>query len=464
MLMSSMLLESIPDQNGTKHLLEFSIPYFNSAIKDLLRDSRIKKQNIDFSAFDLESFLIKLILTGDDLGLKAVSNTFPFEAIFALPNIRTLVSNKVLQEEQIIAILLRIQDLLAKEFEVKPSAKIESIAWDIYDRCPNFTLVDFIKFTVMCKESSFKTKYQHVTAKGINREYYQEWLKEYEELRQHALTSMKHQFNAQPLFTSKLAQELVPRISNNGKLIIDSKSLETKLIQLKKEFEYQSDNTKDSFKLIDAIALDFFAYDPVYRKYSTEQIRKKAKDRAIKMVRAWQQAYQLNPPSKSEKINELGEKEITADIFIAIETPSGTKELQKMSPPTEKEYYEKHINIFLTKNRKRISSEEPYNILYSALVNEIIEHNYSLSDSLQNWFPKINLNESTLEKAVSKWTCLLLKKFSEEYKHYQTTEIENNTFPYSKKEYLWRRAMKWVCDNCYRNPKNFTSLKLENYV
>jgi len=189
-----------------------------------------------------------------------------------------------------------------------------------------------------------------------------------------------------------------------------------------------------------------------------------AKERAIKITDGWKQKYQSDPPVESEKTNELGEKEITADIFINVEDIDGIASVQRKSPPTQKEYCERHINIFLIKNEKRISSENPWSIIYEALLNEIIENDYALNDALKKWFLSIDLNESNAEKAGHKWSYLLLEKFSSEYKSYQRSEIEENKFPYSKKEYLWRQAMRWVRDNCHNSSQNFSMIKLEKYV
>jgi len=459
-----MQLENIPDQSGIGYLRELSTHHLNASIKQLAGDSRIKKTGVNLIEARLEDFLIKLIIDGNDLGIKAVSNHFSFEAIFSLPNIRTLISSNVFSEDRAIAALIRIQDLLAKEFEVTPSLKIESIAWDIYDQYSHFTLVDFIKFLVMCKDIHFKTKFQHITTRGINREFIQEWLQEYEELRQGALKSIKDQFDDQSIFTPKLAKELVPRIGKNRKLFSESNNLKIKLGQLKKEFEEEEAKKSNSAKFINAIAYDFLVYDPLYKNVSMQKLWGIAKERAIKITDGWKQKYQSDPPVESEKTNELGEKEITADIFINVEDIDGIASVQRKSPPTQKEYCERHINIFLIKNEKRISSENPWSIIYEALLNEIIENDYALNDALKKWFLSIDLNESNAEKAGHKWSYLLLEKFSSEYKSYQRSEIEENKFPYSKKEYLWRQAMRWVRDNCHNSSQNFSMIKLEKYV
>lgn len=150
--------------------------------------NQLALQNIDFAEYpDVKTFVLHIAFEGTAAQKSAVANSFPMKCTFATPEIHTTDRVKALKTAQYLE---REIKLLSAEHGVSYSGDPSTMAMDILTEFGGMTHLDCIKFFHNAKLSKYKTEMQHVSARGITREFLIDWLNKYLDEREEARHSI----------------------------------------------------------------------------------------------------------------------------------------------------------------------------------------------------------------------------------------------------------------------------------
>lgn len=182
----------------------------------------------DFQKKNYESTheaLIHIIEVGKSVHFQAVAKHLSFDDAIKLPSIKYLKSIGF-SPKKLIQLNLRLVGNLFTYFRSPIDEITEELAWSIMDNYSHFSLLDILLFCDLCKKKKFASEFQHITARGVNPDFLEGWLKDYDSTKNEFIRS---QYSI-----------LQQRFEKKQRSIPASKFLENALVDYELEFQKNS--------------------------------------------------------------------------------------------------------------------------------------------------------------------------------------------------------------------------------
>ena len=186
------------------------------------------KSSLNFSAEifsrykNASAFLVHVALNGNREQRSEVAKCFDLKSVFSTSEIHP----KNQKDAEFTAVYLKqeISDL-AFDFGVEFKGDVSSMAYDIIQEYGGLTYLDCMKFFYNARMSKYKNDMQHVSARGLTREFLIDWLHKYMDERDIARVSIINEIKesnrpisiddtlscADPLIVKKMQKERVVR-------------------------------------------------------------------------------------------------------------------------------------------------------------------------------------------------------------------------------------------------------------
>lgn len=433
---------------------------FQKSLVDASNDLRLTEINLE----DFEhptAAIVYIILNGRGIQRQGLARHLSLEACLNRPSLLSLKNSNFLGEGEIIKIIARLIDDLSKYFEVKASQSIEELTWFVYENYKYLSLEDLILFCQYCKERKFTTPYQHINAKGVNPEFFQVWLAEYNCQREEQRQEITNQFRIQPLRWDTKSRKLLEDASQNLEhRILLRKKRKSKLRMLRLQKDKLEEKQSESKQFQRFYAFEILRFQFEYYSKSDIKLLELAKERIANLVAKWKIEFESNIKEKpSEKLNENNEAEITADNFQDVLTVDGENKRIRVPAVTSDMYLTSKIRQFIFQTNKKRVGIFPVDIIRNGLTQLIdelnISHGHQLISALHPEYSK-ETNE-TLSSALNRIIIRTQKMMFRNSKKYEDGIVNDKMKFLSKDKYerLW--AWQWVCERCLSkisNPKN----------
>ena len=153
----------------------------------IFKDPRMadfKKKNYE-SPYDA---LIHIIEDGKSIHFQTVAKYLTFDDSIKLPSIQYLKTIGF-SFKKIFQLNLRLVGNLFTYFESPIDEITEELVWSIIDNYPHFSLLDILLFCAMCKRRKFANEYQHIITRGVNPDFLEGWVKDYDSDRKEFIKS-----------------------------------------------------------------------------------------------------------------------------------------------------------------------------------------------------------------------------------------------------------------------------------
>ena len=396
-------------------------------------------------------------MKGDTVKLLAIAKYLTLSACSAAPSLRQLIGCSFLKEQDVIVLLTILIDQLSKYFEKQTAKSTEEIAWIIFDDYRPLSVEDLIKFFDLCKRKHFVNEYQHISSKGVNADYLLNWVDKYVEIRALAIRSAILEFRGNCItYPTELSVYDRTKLEEIGKIRARKQLQGRVLLKLKTEHDRSEKNKPLGQRFVEFIACEQLWFEGNFCTYTLAERLILAKSRASELTEKWKSDFtRYLCPMKDWKINEQGERELTADSFVKKCDVNGNCEIKRIPALTENHYVDAQIRAYLKKGKKEIENIEALTIFHQGLVTYVEENQivngkelYRLVDPNAEF-----LGSCETQKAIKKMSSILRDRLCASYQAYFQKRIASHKLPLSKPDYMRKRAQLWKVQNCMADTK-----------
>lgn len=399
----------------------------------------IRLSDIDLNRFESPTVaLVHIILQGRGIHRQAVARYISLETCISRPSLIGIKNSGSLDEGKIIKLIATLIADVASYFEVKTSDNIEEMTWYVYEFYGHLSLEDLILFCQNCKDRKFTNKYQHVNAKGVNPEFLQIWLREYDSERQEKIKTISRQFRSFPFSQNEPTPtfwEDTATLFSNAELARKKRNSKLRELQLKQNDRKRDYTAKE--KLIDFFVNDVFFFQLKHNSKTTEELVKVAHEKSDYLVKKW--------------TNELQQRNYEKSI----------------QQPTENDYLEKYLMVKMkamtlkvTKKKRETEALQIIRFGISQVVAEQkIQHGYQLINAL--YCLKQTEGIESLHSVKCRLIIELQRRMAKHYKEHLTKIVNEEVSFITKEKYYQKWAWLWVCEKCLSKvnaPKDALSL------
>ena len=269
--------------------------------------SDLRLRSIDREKYDNPATaIIGILLSGNTIGVQAIAKNLTVAACLERPSLLHLVNSEVLDTGQVIKTIGLLIDNLSNFFGVQTSQSLEEIAWIIFDKYSSFSLEDMILFFYKCKERTFATEYQHITARGINAEFLLIWFEKYSEQRieeRELLISKVRDENTSSFICPKSAtslKELSTKVHSKNQRRFQIKEIE-------QEFKQKEKSKQPLRRLANFYSDKILLFDEKNKDKSPKEICFLANQKAEKILEGWQTEFESVVENMTEEEKNLSE-------------------------------------------------------------------------------------------------------------------------------------------------------------
>lgn len=296
------------------------------ANRDLIKlAEEIPFYSIKFEDYqNVQALVLHVALKGSQAQKSAMSKTFDAYATFAMPEIhpdgdreRALKTVEYLETE--------IAEL-CNEFGTTYTGDIGTMAYDIMSEFGGMTYLDCIKFFHNAKMGRYKNEMQHVSARGITREFLIDWLNKYLDQKEtHRQALHKDMVEAKPKTTIEEAKKKA-----DPELIKKIQAESDRKAKLRKEVEFRNKREDNLRRLVEMNITSVYSSEP--EKATSELLAKFAKiwkrrydeiyegkPKYVEEVRDGKKVKLLNVPDYQDYISTM-ERRKYAEIAKAIKS------------------------------------------------------------------------------------------------------------------------------------------------
>lgn len=296
----------------------------------------MRLRSIDQEKYDNPTAAIIGILISDNtIGVQAIAKNLTVAACLERPSLLHLINSEVLDTGQVIKTIGFLIDNLSKFFGVQTSQSLEEVSWIIFDKYNSYSLEDMILFFYKCKERTFATEYQHITARGINAEFLLTWFEKYG----------KQRIEERELLISKVRDEnigsfICPKSATSLKEL--SKEIHLKnqrcfqIKQIEQDFKQDEKSKPPLQRLADFYSDKIILFDEKNKDKSPQEIYLLAKRKAEKILDGWQTEFESVVENMTEE--EMNLPELTLQRFKKQKLNTHLSQLEKeeIVPSAEK--------------------------------------------------------------------------------------------------------------------------------
>ena len=388
---------------------------------------------IDWSAYkDKEAFISHIALSGSSSQRSLVATNFDFDVSFKQSGLNEIGywkdENRV---KKTIGYLKQEIEELSLEFGKSFVGNVNSMANDIFIQYGGLTFLDCIKFFHFARMGRYKNEMQHVTARGVNREFLTDWLNKYldekeivskserneEKQNQKLLEMPELERRANPELLKKLKhqlrkeKELRDLVKYKNNLV---QSLERIVTNNFTKVYYENDFKTETKKIIDRWESEWNENFKRLKSESNEDLK-------LGISEAEKKLSELEDPN-SELANDLNKKisALKSDLDLTWEDYLKSKRLGKF------------LQI-----KKALRSVSNYEAIYFILVNAHKDAN-GINEVYQD-IHKVKYSDEHLVRQISNLSKMLKADVGGKWYPYANRCIENGKLPQTKK--MWIAAV-----------------------
>lgn len=272
--------------------------------------SDLRLRSIDQEKYDNPTTaIIDILISSNTIGAQAIAKNLTVAACLERPSLLHLINSEVLDTGQVIKTIGFLIDNLSKFFGVQTSQSLEEISWIIFDKYSSYSLEDMILFFYKCKERTFATEYQHITARGINAEFLLTWFEKYSEQRieerELLIFKVRHE-NTGSFICLKSAtslEELSKKVHLKNQRCFQIKQIK----QIKQDFKQKEKSKPPLQRLADFYSDKILLFDESNKDKSPQEIHFLANQKAEKILDGWQTEFESIVENMTEEEKNLSE-------------------------------------------------------------------------------------------------------------------------------------------------------------